>query len=104
MQQKDDECDALGYLVAHKLHKMSMQQRDLFESLLNKMIGTGRKGHLTANTDLMGYQGCTSHPPVPSVPNWRMSNMSQQQGTTSWAKHQEPHHGPWFRNPKYTNL
>lgn len=32
MKQMDDECDAVGYLVAHKLHMISMQQQDLFES------------------------------------------------------------------------
>lgn len=101
MKQKDDECDAVGYLVAHKLRRMSMQQRDLFESLLHKMIGIGLKGHLTPNTDLIGYQGCPSHSPGPSVPNWQMPNLSQQ---GNWPMHQEPHQGSWFREHQYTNL
>ncbi|XP_077312066.1 uncharacterized protein LOC143941123 [Lithobates pipiens] len=101
MEQKDDECDAVGYLVAHKLRRMTMQQRDLFEPLLHKMMGIGLKGHLTPNTDVIGYQGCTYHQPVPSVPNWQTS---QQHGTTSWPMNQEHHQGPWFRDPHYTNL
>lgn len=112
MKQKDDECDAVGHLVAHKLRRMSMDQRDIFESLMHKMIAIGLKGNLTTNTDLMGYHGCTSTPvpPVPSAPpvpsghNWQVNNMSQSQGNTSWSVRHEPHQSSWFHDSQYTNL
>ncbi|XP_040202670.1 uncharacterized protein LOC120933498 [Rana temporaria] len=99
LQNKSDESDGFGVMIANKHRKMTDQQREFAERLVLEVLAKGIRGELSAKTKLIEEQPPTTYQAPMHFAQTQASN--HQTGQWQYPSGQV-HSSPW--GPTYTNI